>query len=167
MARTYLKSAYKVIRDEYCYSPLDGRVVHHMVIASSMLLVPICTWVKTDNVKLSFLSERTIGNLSRDVFEPWTATGNWIFPVLERFDAIVFVISNHSHRQELFLSVVRSETMSKKETFNFQLPSVTHERLCLNSLMWWQSRGCASHYIPSDLMFSTLITTVTSPPNWV
>ena len=78
----------------------------------------------------------TIGNLSTDVLEPQTVTGNWSFPLLEGFHTIVFVMSSHSHQQELFLSMERSKTMPKKETFDFQLPSVAHEHLCLSSLMW-------------------------------
>ena len=76
-----------------------------------------------------------IGNFSPDVFEPRTATVTLIFPCLERFDVIAFVTSNHSHRQELFLSVIKSKTTPKKEIFDFRLPSVAHERLCLSFLL--------------------------------
>ena len=68
-----------------------------------------------------------IGSLSTEVFEPRTANGNLIFPFLERFHAIAFVTSSHSHQQELFLNVVRNKTTPKKETFDFRLPSVAYE----------------------------------------
>ena len=57
------------------------------------------------------------------------------FPFLERFHVIMFVTSSYSHQQELFLSVVRSQATPKKETFDFRLPSLAHERPCLSSLI--------------------------------
>ena len=51
---------------EYCYSPLDGMLVHRRVTPSSMSPVPILfyilflfTWLKRDKVGQSFLSKKT------------------------------------------------------------------------------------------------------------
>ena len=53
-----------------------------------------------------------------------------LFPFWSIFTQ-AFVTSSHINQQELFLSVVRSKTMPKKETFEFQLPSMAHECLFL------------------------------------
>ena len=100
------------------------------------LQVTITIMINILKIEQNFPVRRNIlGNLSTDVFEPRTTTGNLFFPALQSFQAIAFVTSSHSHQQELFLSMARSKTTPKKETFDFRLPSVTHERLCLSSLI--------------------------------
>ena len=62
----------------------------------------------------------TLGNLSTDVFEPRTSTGSWIFPSLERFDAIAFVMSNRKHKNKSFAVHGKEQNHAKKE--NIRLP---------------------------------------------
>ena len=74
------------------------------------------------------------------------------FSLVGAFSRHRVVTSSHSHQQELFPSVLRSKTTSKKETLDFQLPSVTHKRLCLSSLInypsgrTWANISCSSSY---------------------
>ena len=63
---------------------------------------------------------QTLGNLSTDVFEPRTSTGSYIFPSLERFDAITFVTSNRRHKNKSFPVHGKEQNHAKKE--NFRLP---------------------------------------------
>ena len=64
--------------------------------------------------------DKVIGNLSTDVFEPRTSTGSWIFPSLERFDAIAFVMSNRKHKNKSFAVHGKEQNHAKKE--NIRLP---------------------------------------------
>ena len=95
-----------------------------------------------------------IGNLTKDVFEPRTATGNIIFPFLERFHAIAFVTSSHSHQQGLFLSVVRSKTTPKKG--NSLLPFAVRDSrtsvLKLPNIKWKGSPQSPSLFAPQTYL---------------
>ena len=71
-------------------------------------------------ISVECTQDGTIGNLSTDVFEPRTSTGSWIFPSLERFDAIGFVMSNRKHKNKSFAVHGNEQNHAKKE--NIRLP---------------------------------------------
>ena len=91
-----------------------------------------CKWNQGENSELELKFPLTviqvksrIGNLSTDVFQPRTATGNWIFPFWNVFMPSHSVTSSHSNQQ----------WRAYPETFHFRLPSVAHKRLFLSSLI--------------------------------
>ena len=61
-----------------------------------------------------------VGNLSTDIFEPWTATANW------RFNAVIIfnVPSSHRRQNKSFFVRVEEQNHTKKEPFYFWLLSV-------------------------------------------
>ena len=78
----------------------------------------------------------SLGSLSTDVREPRTATGSGMFPFWR-------VFAPHNGREKLLLDIcgLTSQTRyhpnaPKRKKFYFWLPSMSHECLCLSSLLF-------------------------------
>ena len=69
------------------------------------------------------------GVYATDVREPRTATGSRIFPLLARFCPSQRTGKTLVGRLWLDVTNVMASKRSKKENFDFRLPSVAHERL--------------------------------------
>ena len=70
-----------------------------------------------------------VGSLRTDVREPPTATGSQIFPLLARFCSSQRTGKTLVGCLWLDVTNVMASKRSKKEKFDFQLPSVAHKRL--------------------------------------
>ena len=82
-----------------------------------------------------YTPSKSLGNLSKGVFERRTSTGSEVFFILKHLDASKFVFLSVFIIIETICPKIWAKLPSKNEEDRFRLTCVTQKRLCLSSLL--------------------------------
>ena len=102
-----------------------------------------------------YTPSKSLGNLSKGVFERRTSTGSEVFFILKHLDASKFVFLSVFIIIETICPKIWAKLPSKNEEDRFRLTCVTQKRLCLSSLLSLWRKLCGKTFTrPPELTWA-------------